>query len=235
MREPGGVLLYSHISPIVDSDTSLEIEKPQSREQDKESTNDSSPKAPPGEVAGDKTPSGTSDTPGVGSPSTLHPNPAKENLENISKNHRPDKDRENDVLSNNFHVFAWLNEVKPKTWRTAKPMSPTADKNSDNITGGSIVDTSFTLDEMSLRADLKEMDRFLNRQTSLEDRVTYQECPQHSRRDIYALLRKEEKELTVLTGKDLARNKIYRTKSKSSIGRRQYSDFSCLLASKATR
>jgi hypothetical protein len=85
-----------------------------------------------------------------------------------------------------------LNEAQPTIWR-ANPLSSTPDQGTDNDdVGGSNIATSFTLDEMNLRADLKELHRFLQRQTSFEDRVAYKECPQQSRNDIYALLRKVE-------------------------------------------
>ena len=65
------------------------------------------------------------------------------------------------------------------------------------------------LDEVNLRDDLKEIDGFLRRETSFEERLFYQECPERSRHHVYTLLKDEEKRIAAALAKDANRARIY--------------------------
>jgi hypothetical protein len=209
-KEPGGILLYSHLVPLADDGPPENSKELHSREPDKVTTNDPTLKVQSRQDTTDTFPGRSLDTQGVNNSSALHPNSANEITESSPRN--PRGDLASEKPSNNFHVFTWLNEAQPTTWRANPLLSSPDQGNGNDDVGGSDIATSFILDEMNLRADLKELHRFLQRQTSFEDRVAYQECPQQSRNDIYALLRKEEKELAALTGKEFKRKKIYEDK-----------------------
>ena len=119
----------------------------------------------------------------------------------------PDEHLRNKQSCGNFHVLTWLNEV-PTTTLSDQSGTPVPINQSDALSAGQ----SLTFDETSLRADLKEMDRFLKRETSFEERLIYNECPQYTRQKVYTMLKEEGKTIAVLIQKDLTRAKGYEDK-----------------------
>ena len=123
----------------------------------------------------------------------------------------PNKQHDPESLGKNFHVLTWLNEAQT-TNLPAPKVPPAGSFSPGGQTGGVDLDRSFILDEMSLRADLKEMEQFLKRKTSFEERLIYNECPQHVRQDVYMLLKKEEAIIATATRKDPKRAQSYEDK-----------------------
>ena len=69
---------------------------------------------------------------------------------------------------NGFHVFTWLNAGQ--TNQSSRGLKPDVDQ---------------------LNKDLEDMDYFLSHNTTLVERIAYQECPQVSRLEVYRLLEQE--------------------------------------------
>jgi hypothetical protein len=210
-KEPRGILLYSHSSTSTNEDLSNDLESTGQGAPDKGSSQDSS-KVPPSDIAIEKGPGGSSDTGGIGSPSASQPDSTKKSTVETTKSRHIDKQQDTGELSRSFHVLTWLNEAQNTTLPMPNSMSAAHLLNPDSPSGGVNIPRSFILDEMSLRADLKEMDRFLKRQTSFEERLIYHECPPRTRHEAYVLLKSEGKEIAALTEKDPRRTKAYEDK-----------------------
>ena len=162
-----------------------------------ETHGDSSSKPTQSDKPIEKAPGGNSDEPLAASQGTT------ETLEPVHLG----KEQTAGHLGRSFHVFTWLNEAQSTAVTTPhRSLSP------DIQSGGVDADPPFVLDEMSLRADLKEMDRFLKRETSFEERLIYSQCPQSTRQQIYTMLMNEGRTITALTRKDRSRAKIYEDK-----------------------
>ena len=87
----------------------------------------------------------------------------------IPESSQQSKSSSDDNLSaSGFHVFTWLKMGK-LDHGTSSP----------------------TINARQLKEDLKTMDRFLSRETSLRERIAYTECPPISRPTVYALLEQE--------------------------------------------
>jgi hypothetical protein len=113
------------------------------------------------------------------------------------------KELASEQLGKSFHVFTWLNEVQNATLSIPNPsLSPDPQRARVN-------DRSFVLREMSLRAGLKEMDRFLKRETSFEERLIYDDCHQYTKQKVYMMLKDEGKTVAALTWKDGIQAKAY--------------------------
>jgi hypothetical protein len=120
-----------------------------------------------------------------GKSSGLHPNSAVK-----SKAARTHK-KVSPPGENNFHVFVWMSQI-------------------DSIgISGSTTPRFSSIAEINLKGDLKEMDRFLRHSTSFVENLAYKECSQHSRREVYEFLVKEEAEITGLVEKTDKWHKIY--------------------------
>lgn len=214
IKEPArGILLYSDNSTFPDTvapDESAAVHKEKSKS-DADNTKNSHPPPVATENAPDLRTRASSDKKGAESSTTLHPDDAHNDTKDTSKGHHSAKQpssKEKDSLSNEFHFFTWLNESQPITWPTPQ-MSNLKD---DFEAGGLGSNRSFSVDEESLKADLKEIGRSLKHRTSFEDRLIYKECPQCTRREVYDLLQKDEKEVTALGDKDPSRRKIFEGK-----------------------
>ncbi|CZR54996.1 uncharacterized protein PAC_04881 [Phialocephala subalpina] len=96
-----------------------------------------------------------------------------------------------------FHVFAWMNQIDCTTWPDQEVIT-----HSENLQNGN-------MSELNLKGDLKEMDRFLKRNTSFVENLAYKECPQHSRKEVYTFLGKEEDKIIALAEQDDEYRKIY--------------------------
>ena len=177
-----------------------------------ESSQDSSSKATSGEDPADISPSSSSNAQNVGDPSTLQSDSEEKNTEANKKSPPLGKAQQIEKLGSNFHVFTWLNEAEVTTWPTTNLMSGAGSLNPEIGTGDRNAESPFILDELSLREDLKEIDRFLKRQTSFEERRAYEECIEHARGDIYAMLKNEEESIAALKEKNSQWTRIFQDK-----------------------
>ncbi|KAG9229285.1 hypothetical protein BJ875DRAFT_202844 [Amylocarpus encephaloides] len=203
VKNPSGILFYSQPSSLnLDSSQFPQRVSPQQRDANNPPSND-----PAAHADTQNTSRGTfniGENEGAEDPSRLPSRFPKNATENKWKG--PQTDLQNDALNRNFHVFAWMNEVQPKTWRI---LSHTKDISPNNQTKRN---DPFTVDEMNLRVELKEIDRYLTSQAVFEDRTAYLECDERSRHEIYSTLAMEKEEITALNEKDLTRSKIYEDK-----------------------
>lgn len=199
-KDPRGILLSptSAVSPSAKSFD--ERESAHQAAPNKESP-DTSSKATAEDISNDKARDGAQG----------QPEPTERSTPKTSQPAQPDKQYDTEQLSKNFHVLTWLNEIQSTTLLTPN-IHPASSLSPDNQTSGVNVGRSFILDEMSLRADLKEMERFLKRETSFEERLIYNDCPQYSRHDVYMLLKNEGKTIAAATQKDPKRAKNYEDK-----------------------
>jgi hypothetical protein len=178
----------------------------------RESSQDFYSKATSGKDSADRSPSSSSNAPNVGDPSILQPDSDQKNTEANKERPPVGKAQQAEKLGSDFHVFTWLNEAQITTWPTTNLMSGASSLNPEIGTGDRNAERPFILDELSLQEDLNEIDRFLKRQTSFEERLTYEECIEHARGDIYAMLKKEEESIAALKEKDSQRTRIFEDK-----------------------
>lgn len=111
-----------------------------------------------------------------------------------------------DHVDHSFHVFVWLN--------MSENNNATENKVKKNAVGTDRTDASSLprTVEQSLKEDLGEIDQFLNRRTSLTDRLSYRACPHVNRQEVYEMLAKDRGNITGATGKDQKVRQIYETK-----------------------
>ena len=112
-------------------------------------------------------------------------------------------------MDDNFHVFVWLNVNETNF----DPRDQGKERRKTTITSATIdVSGLPTSIEQALIEDLNEIDQFLTRRTSLADRLSYQACPQLTRREIYDKLERDRVKITGVTGKDDKLRQIYEKK-----------------------
>ncbi|CZR67669.1 uncharacterized protein PAC_17568 [Phialocephala subalpina] len=202
IKEPAkGILLYSNASTVSDETTNSEGDLVAQETPGANEASSSTPQPASTEPPNQEIPSTSGDQ------STLHPDTAREPQcapRNRSSNRSPSPG--SDVLSKDFHVFTWLNEKQPTTWPAR---SPSNEPQADIDIGEPRPDGPFSIDQESMKADLKEIDHFLKHRTGFEERLIYKTCPPRTRTQIYELIKKDEKDVTGFKGDTLRQRKAF--------------------------
>lgn len=101
--------------------------------------------------------------------------------EKLAKGHHPLTSQDKFRVDNSFHVFTWLNELPPTLGSTEKSASE-------------LDDGQPNFDEKGIEADLLESESFLE-QMKFEQRPTFDEIPQRTRREVYNMLKSYKQRL----------------------------------------
>lgn len=119
-----------------------------------------------------------------------------------------------DFLRNDFHVFTWLNAYKITVGSPREGTATTTTQRSIAESGNVDIDGngSWNINEQYVKECLEEIHQFLSYKINLNERLSYQECPQQTRRDIYNMLAMERKEITSTAGRAGKLGKVYERK-----------------------
>ena len=112
-------------------------------------------------------------------------------------------------FDDNFHVFVWLNVNETNLGPRDQGKERRETTYTSATTDVSGLPASI---EQALVDDLNEIDQFLTRRTSLADRLSYQGCPQLTRREIYDKLEKDRVKITGVIMKDDTIRQTYEEK-----------------------
>lgn len=129
-------------------------------------------------------------------------------------------------LADGFYIFTWLNAHPTSLASPPAPATPNPDANqrstsrTRSISGDNPFcppprpEMQWEVDEEEVRGDLREVDLFLNRNTTVSDCVMYKETPEISRQEVFdALVHKKQKLLDATEKNDQEKLKVMENKA----------------------
>jgi hypothetical protein len=108
------------------------------------------------------------------------------------------------VTGDDFHVFTWLNMHKSTVGSAHESTSTSSNRSAGINSVGTNANSTLVLkiNDQGLKEDLEEANDFLRRRTNLKERISYRECPERTRQEIYDLLETERKDVVKSSEKD---------------------------------